>query len=133
MAGGVGGHPVLLDVGEEEGRPVELVGGQGLHDLLVAAVQRDPQHRDLRLAALPVLRVAPELVDGGLEATHLGERPRAHRVGVVVSRRLGHALPLVLGNDRLMPYVVEARRVGPLEGELNGRRVDGGDVAEEAP
>ena len=71
VAGRILGHPVPLDIGEEQGRPVDLVRVQRADDLLVAAVQRDTQHVDGRLARLPIGLVPAELIDGRLELPHL--------------------------------------------------------------
>ena len=123
---GVLRHPASLDVGDEERRPVELALFEGAHDLVVVAVERHPQRPGRGLARLPVPRVPAQLVDRRLEPPHLGEGPRAHGVRVVERRGLGHVLPLVLGNDRLLADVGEARGVGPLESELDGRGVHRG-------
>ena len=133
VARGVLRHPASLDVGKEERRPVELAPSEGAHDLVVAAVERDPQHPHRRFAGLPVFRVLSQLVDRRLEPPHLGEGARAHGVGIVERLGLGHVLPLVLGHDRLLADIGEARGVGPLEGELDGRGVDRGHARQELP
>ena len=133
VARGVLGHPALLDVVHEERRPVQLSGLEGAQDLRVRVIERHPEGRDPELVLLPVLRIPAQLVDVGLEATHLREGPGAHRARVVEGRGLGHVLPLVLGDDGLGADGEKPRRVGALERELDARPVGALDVGEESP
>ena len=133
VARGVLGHPLLLDVVHEERRPVQLSGLEGAQHLRVRVIERHPEGGHQELVLLPVLRVPAQLVDVGLEASHLREGPGAHRARVVESRGLGHVLPLVLGDDRLGADGEQPGRVGALERELDARRIGTLDVGEESP
>jgi hypothetical protein len=105
VAGGILGDVGLLDVGHEEGRPVQLALLQRLQDLLVGVVHGHPQPGDQRLARLPIVRVAAQLVRERLEPHDLGEGAGAHRARVVEGG--GLATPFHLCSDTIGSCPIE--------------------------
>ena len=130
---GVPLHEDPVDGRDEAARPVHLVEHQRQVGALVARVGRAPQRVHLRLSRLPVVGVAPQLVDLVLEDADLGERASPHRVLVGEGDGILDAAPDVLGDDGDRGQVVEAGDEHLLELEVDGVSVDDADVLEEAP
>jgi hypothetical protein len=130
---GIAGHERALHRRHEVARPVDLAVDERQVGLVVRRIGDHAQRRQLRLARLPIARIAPQLPDLVTKDAHLGERPGADGVGIGERQRVGDFAPDVLGQHRLLHQLDQARHERPLQGQLDGARVDGAHARQELP